>query len=223
MTEEDELERIMDDFDLATEEGDSSETQKRRLETLHQEGELTDEEFELLKIELLEPSDSPSKSSTTSDNLERDPVDWLPEKTINEIVGVYRRGLETPDPYSDEPSYDVIHFEFAALPSDAYIGIACAGSGRAPTAVVTFTERDQEERFREYVAQNTPYEIEMDMSDSRPPQIGVKFNIIPTGYDGDFSNKDIIIEINHLLQTIATTYEISMEELSAGSITVEGE
>lgn len=223
MSNKDELERIMEDFELETEGGDSPDVQSERLEALHQEGKITDEEFELLRTELLDSNDSSFVASETPDNQEREPTDWLPEETVNELISMLKVGIKDSDPYSDEPSYHSIMFEIAALPSDTSVAIGGLGYGKAPSVVMNFSKREHEERFREHVAQNAPYEIEVDLSDdSQAPQMGVTFNVIPGGYDGELSEEDLMTEINHLFRMIAHTYGLTMSELSSGSITFEG-
>lgn len=223
MSDRNELERIMEDFELEIESGDSPNAQSERLESLHKEGKLTDEEFELLRAELVNSNKSPLVASETSDDQEQEPTDWLPEETVSELVSLFKLGIKDSDPYSDEPSYHSIMLQIASLPSGAEVSIGGLGYGSAPCAVMAFSEREHEERFREHVTQNAPYEIEVDFSDdSQAPQMGVSFNVIPGGYDGELSEEDVMTEINHLFRMIAHTYGLTMSEISAGSITASG-
>jgi hypothetical protein len=222
MSNGDELEQIMEDFDLEIESGDSPDAQSERLETLHQEGEITDEEFELLRTVFIDSDEPSMEASETPNSKDREPTDWLPEETVNEIISSLKIGIEGSDPYSDDTSYHSVILEIAALPPETPVAISCTQSGRAPTALLHFNEREHEERFREYVAQNPPYEIGLDMSDdSTVPQMGVEFNVIPSGYDGELSEEDVMIEVNHLFRMISHLYGMTMSELSAGSISVE--
>jgi hypothetical protein len=225
------LERILSDFDsvsgedatditeqntgtTATEDDNNSEAQSERLERLYQEGELTNEEFELLRTELVESNES--ESSAASDNQDRDPVDWLPEDTLNRAVDMYREGIEDSDPYSDTISG--IDFQIAALPSDASVSVILPSSGGSPpTVLLILTEQDDEERLQEHIEQHAPCELDSIASG----MAFIELNVIQSGYDGQVSDEDLIIEINHLLQTITHTYGMSMSELSEGSITVE--
>lgn len=229
MNEKDELGKIMDEVDsvsgedttndveedigtAAIEEAvDSSlsdnnnpESQSERLERLYQEGELTDEEFELLRTELVES------------NQNREPVDWLPEDTLNKAIGMYREGIEESDPYSD-PTPSMV-FEIAALPSDASVSVVLYDHGGQPTVLLGLTEQDDEERLQECIEQYAPYELRQEISSG---SAWIKLNVIPSGYDGQVSDEDLITEINHLFQVITHTYGLTMSELSKGSIIVE--
>lgn len=223
MSDNDELGRIMEEFGLEIEDEDSSDTQSERLEGLHEEGKITDEEFEVLRTELLDADQSSVEAPETPGNQGREPTDWLPDETVNDLISMLKVGIKDSDPYSDEPAYHSIMFEIAALPADTSVAIGGLGYGKAPSVVMNFSKREHEERFREHVAQNPPYEIDVDFSDdSQAPQMGVRFNVIPGGYDGELSEEDITTEINHLFEMIAHTYGLTMAELSAGSITFEG-
>lgn len=237
MDEKDELEKIVEDFDTLSikkdtdssdieedadpnqGEDDIPETQSERLERLYRQGELTNQEFKLLQTELIENSNSPSESSATSGSQDRNPVDWLPEKTVTEIIELYREANKDHDPYSDAPEIETFNLQIAALPSGASVSIKCFTT---PCASMMFTEREQEERFRKFVAQNPPYEIAADLTPSKPMMM-VKFNVIPDGYDGELSDEDIITEINHLFRMISHTYGMSISDLSAGTVTAEAE
>jgi len=188
---------------------DSTETRAERFEALRDEQRITEEEYELLCDAFLE------------EDVFVDVRNWLSSETIEDLSSMLKVGIEGGDPYTDSPSSSDIEINIAALPAGAEVALGCH-AGYAPTAIMLFTAQEHEQQFRKVVSENAPYEIEVDFADdAQAPQMGVSFNVIPSGYDGDISKEEILIEINHLFSMISTTYRLSPSKLFAGSISVK--
>lgn len=198
-----------------------------RISRLRSEGELTDEEYRLLKSRLLDDTGSSNRPHSTPDvsTSATSISNWLSEETIQDIMDAYRAMLpkEEPGPYADDQSSNGIIFQISVLPEkDDQSAVTVANAGSGPYShLFSFFEREQERRFRDHVKNIDSYEIEQDRTDSgTSAYMTVRFNNIKSGYYGDVPDEVLLKEIDDLFGTICITFDVSKEDISQSNIGV---
>lgn len=193
-----------------------------RLSRLRDEGDLTNEEYKLLKTRRLDNNDwnSNPANSTVVESDTTNIVGWLPVEIREKLVEAYRELIpDVDDPYQEDTTDDSFRLNISALPPDVAVQIGFY----SPPAdyILAFSEREQEERFREQVQENDSYEISADLTDSREPSVVMYFNAMPEEYGENLSDEDILKEIEHLLQMIMYVYDLSQSDIVHSKITTE--
>lgn len=193
-----------------------------RLSRLHQHGDITNEEYQLLKSRVFDDTEIVGKSKYSTKiggESSSDVADLLPDNKLQEIIDAYWQLIpDTDDPYQEDTSDNNFTLDISALPNDS---LSPGFYSSPPSCAFVFTERQQENRLRERVENIESYAITFDMTDSRPPSVGVSFDVVSGEIREDFSDKDVLEIIDHIFQTIIETYEISKSDISHGEIKIK--
>lgn len=193
-----------------------------RLSRLQEKGDITNEEYQLLKSRVFDGTElvGESKDSTKiGDESSSDVADWLPDSKVEEIIDAYWQLIpDTDDPYQEDTSDNNFDLDISALPDDSAVSPGFYGS--PPTCVFVFTERQQENHLRERVENIESYRISHDLTDTRPPSVVVDFDVVSGEIREDFSDEDILEIIDHTFQTITQTYSISKSDILNGEMII---
>lgn len=216
MDEEDELERIIEDFDFDSEEAvgsaaveeDASETQAQRLERLHQEGELTTAEYELLMSGETDdsssdaaPQEPPSKSS--------DNDSWA--KEIQFDIAQELRNIIPEDKFNN--GMMDVSIEDRSTEDSSIMSISYSPDRGGFSYHCLLHERGHEERLFELLDGNT-WEVTSDHSDdSSLPMVRIRRTAGQDGFQSDLPEGYVENEVAHLVDLIQTVYQTDLSDL----------
>jgi len=193
-----------------------------RLSRLYQERDITKEEYQLLKYRVLNDvdGDKHERSTNISDDKNSNIADWLPDDKLQKVTEAYWQLIpNTDDPYQEDTSYDNFVLEISALPDDSAVSPGFYSS--PPSCVFAFTKRQQENQLRERVKNIESHKISLDLTDVRPPQVVVDFDLTSGEIREDFSEEDIRKIIDNIFQTVIQTYNITRSDISNGDIDIK--
>lgn len=186
-----------------------------RLGELYQADLLTDEEYALLKSRTLE-TDSGEAVSATGNDVLGTTRQYLTEEQVASLTEFYR-SLLPEDSYGAMPNSMGSLETTAESGSSIYIQIhadslgSTEDSGNAPSIkhTYTFSDAEQEERFRDHIVQHG-YEITNERMEG---MVSVKFGAAPNGLADDLSDQELHHEIECCFEVIQSVYVIKPRDV----------
>jgi hypothetical protein len=186
-----------------------------RLGELYRADLLTDEEYSLLKSRALERDSGEAVSTTGNDVLETT-RQYLTEEQVASLTEFYRSLLP-------ENSYGSMPNSMGSLEKTAesepriYIQINADSLGSTEDSdsvpsfkhTFTFSDAEQEERFRDHIVQHG-YEITNEQMEG---MLSVKFGAAPNGLADDLSDQELHQEIECCFEVIRSVYAIEPRDV----------